>query len=723
MQPTTHLGSELSSGFLVASCALAVATLALLIFEWRVRKSGFGSFASGVVGVLFIVLAIVRPLKVTSRDTAVGARVVVLMDDSRSMALKDEGTTRSAKRDEAQKRLERERTDVRWEVLGFGEGEAKAGVSEVPRAAHSDLASALRSRIEGASERADAFVVISDGRLTAPASESDLSQLFKKDGPTVHTVGTTERAPKDASIRRVGLAGAAVAHVPFPLRVAAGCSGGLSCSELTITVRELSESGSPALLATGLAHVKDGEGTLDLTVTLDRAGTRILEVSVGTPSGDTVPENDVRYVAVHVARERVRVLHVAGRTTNDTRSLRRWLKGNASVDVVAFFILRTPTDNPQASADELSLIPFPVDELFREHLPSFDAVVLQDFDAQPYGLERHLPALASYVKNGGGLVMVGGPNSFVAGGYAGTPLAEVLPIELDGSRGSAAADMGAFVPAWTETGEHAPLLAPLRGIVGSELPTMHGSNVLGAPTKGATALWAHADRKDGKGRPMPVLAIGERGNGRSIALAVDGTWQLEFSSIGAGTSGRGYGALWDGLLGWLMRDPRFESASIELPDACVAGLPSKLMVRAAGSGTAASHVEVVRLGGSQEKVFEGDGKGEAFELSVPALKPGGYAARVVLASGLVARRDFACEAGGEEWADTRPEEARLRAIANAAGGEFRWTNDITRLPLPKPTIVSTERSTSPLAPPWVWTFLAVLLTGIHWFQRRRRGLL
>lgn len=721
--PTTHFGSDLPGGYAIAACVLALATVVLLVFELRVRKSGIASFVAGVLGVACIVLAIVRPLRVTSRDTAVGARVVVLMDDSRSMALKDDGDTRAAKRNEAQKKLERERTDVRWEVLGFGEGEPKTGVSDVPRASQSDLATAIRARTLGAAERADAFIVISDGRLTAPTSESDLALLFKKDGTKVHTVGTTDHAPKDASVRHVGLAGAAVAHVPFPLRVAAGCSGGLSCSELTVTVRELSESGSPALLATGLAHVKDGEGTLDLTVTLDRAGTRILEVSIGAPSGDTIPENDVRYIAVHVARERVRVLHVAGRTTNDTRSLRRWLKGNASVDVVAFFILRTPTDNPQASADELSLIPFPVDELFREHLPSFDAVVLQDFDAQPYGLERHLPALASYVKNGGGLVMVGGPNSFVAGGYAGTPLAEVLPVELDGSRGSAAADVGAFVPVWTDTGEHAPLLAPLRGIVGSELPTMHGSNTLGAPTKGATALWAHPDRKDARGRPMPVLAIGERGNGRSIALAIDGTWQLEFSSLGASSSGRGYGALWDGLLGWLMRDPRFESASVELPEACVAGLPSKLRVRAAGSGSASSHIEIVRLGGSQEKAFEGDGKGESFDVAVPPLKPGGYAARISLASGLVARRDFACEAGGEEWADTRPEEARLRAIAAASGGEFVWARDVSKLPLPKPTIVSTERSTSPLAPPWVWTFLAVALTGIHWFQRRRRGLL
>ena len=113
-------------------------------------------------------------------------------------------------------------------------------------------------------------------------------------------------------------------------------------------------------------------------------------MAIAPPAGDTIPENDRRLVTFNVARERVRVLHVAGRPTNDVRALRQWLKSDASVDVVAFFILRTPADNPMASQEDLALIPFPVDELFSDHLPSFDAVVLQDFDAQPYGLSELL---------------------------------------------------------------------------------------------------------------------------------------------------------------------------------------------------------------------------------------------------------------------------------------------------------------------------------------------
>ena len=530
-------------------------------------------------------------------------------------------------------------------------------------------------------------------------------------------------------MRRVAAAGAAVAHVPLPLRVEVGCSGGLSCDELTVTARELREDGPPALLATGLSHLKDGKGTVDLSVTLERAGARIIEVAITPPSGDTIPENDRRLVTFVVARERVRVLHVAGRPTNDVRALRQWLKSDASVDVVAFFILRTQSDNPNARQEDLALIPFPVDELFSEHLPSFDAVVLQDFDAQPYGLEKHLPALAKYVRAGGGLIMVGGQNSFIAGGYAGTPLAEVLPVSLDNNPGATAADVANVTPAWTPDGTSAPLLAPLRDVVDDELPTMPGANILGDVRPGGLVLWTHPNRTTKTGAPMPILAIGDQGDGRSIALGIDGAWQLEFSQLGARTAGRGYGAMWDGLLGWLMRDPRFEPGQLDLTAPCVANEPAKLRVRAPDSVKDKDMVvELRRLDQPNiaptkvpvPKAPSGQ-SGSVIEVTLPPLPAGGYTARLKLGPGPTTRRDFACEAGGDEWADSRPDADRLRAIAEASGGTFHWADEDLVLPLPKPAVISAERHVVPLAPPWSWTLAAAALLGIHWFTRRRSG--
>ncbi len=750
MNTRLAVNGDLPTWAAIAALVLVGISLALL-FGWELRKRERGGLvivATGVVALAALLAAILRPVRVAARESVVGAKVVVLADVSRSMALPQGGGTRADVETAAIAELTKQSKDARLVVFGFGNGPPtpiggggggggeKANPNEAPtaiaaRAPRSDLAAALRAVASSAEERPQAIVVVSDGRLddptedTPPAAYEALARELKV---PVHTIATTEGEPADASIRRVAAAGAAVAHVPLPLRVEVGCGGGLSCDDVAVTARELREDGPPAMLATGLTHIKDGKGTVDLQVTFDRAGARILELSIAAPSGDKIPENDRRLLTFNVARERVRVLHVAGRPTNDVRALRQWLKSDASVDVVAFFILRTQADNPNARQEDLSLIPFPVDELFTEHLPSFDAVVLQDFDAQPYGLERHLPQLARYVRAGGGLIMVGGQNSFVAGGYANTPLAEVLPVSLDGTPGATAADVANVTPAWTEDGRVAPLLTPLRDVAGDELPSMPGANVLGDVRQGGLVLWAHPTRTTRSGAPMPILAIGDQGDGRSIALGIDGAWQLEFSQLAARTSGRGYGAMWDGLLGWLMRDPRFEPGQLDLVDPCVAGEPSRLRVRAPSQATAkGASIEVKRLDraeGETTKVVvpPRTASASATEVALPALPAGGYTARLKLGAGPTTRRDFACEAGGDEWADSRPDEGRLRAIAKATGGTFRRATDSLALPLPKPAVVSAERHVVPLAPAWAWTLAAAVALGIHWFARRRSGL-
>jgi uncharacterized membrane protein len=740
MDPTTHLGpsGDLPGAAAAFACALALASLAMLFMEIRGREGDRALVGgTGLLAIVALLAAVLRPARVSARESTVGARVVVLADASRSMALVgDDGRPRRLRRDEALSALEKSKQAARLVVLGFGDGppvplEDMRPGERSASAPRSDLGAAARALATSPEEQPAAIVVVSDGRLDDPpagASEATLRALGEALHAPIDAIATTRDAPADASVRRVSASGAAVAHVPLPVRIEVGCAGGLACDAVVVTARELRDDGPPALLATGVAHVKDGKAAIDLTIVLERAGARIVEFFISPQPGDTVPENDRRFLTFDVTRERVRLLHVAGRPTHDVRVLRQWIKGDASVDVVAFYILRTPTDEVHATQNELALIPFPVDELFQEHLPSFDAIVLQDFDAQPYGLEKYLENIRQYVRRGGGLVMVGGDNSFVAGGYAGTPLADVLPVELDGSQAATSADTSPFVPDWTPEGLALPLLAPLRGVVADELPSMPGCNVLGNVRSGGVALWAHPTRKTKSGAKMPVLAIGEAGDGRTVALGVDGTWELQFSELGARTAGRGHGALWDGLLGWLMRDPRFEPAQLQLVGGCTASLPATLRARLMSTARSDSHVvtlDIARLDRSQaplhiELATRRDSP--TLDVPLPPLDTGGYTARLRVADGATTRYDFACEAGGDEWADSRPDPARLEALAKATGGTFAFASDAASLRLPRPTIISSERHVTPLAPPWVWTTAAALLLGSHWIARRRSGM-
>jgi uncharacterized membrane protein len=735
MVRTWALSTDLARPLAYLTIALAALSLALLGFELRRRGSkGILVALTGVVATALLAVSVLRPATVLSRGSLVGPRVVVLADRSRSLDLPGDQGTRRETLVKTLAQLKAAAGQARLRVLGFGEGPATpwdpAAPSNAPPAEHSDLGAALMSLASLPQERPSAIIVLSDGRLDRPSEDQPgpaVLDMMRGQSVPVHTVSLAGKAPPDASIRAVRAAGAAVAHQPLPLTIQIGCDGGLSCEDLTVSARELIDGGSPALLASGIAHVEKGLATVELTITLDRAGPRIVEVAIQSPSGDTIPDNDRRYLAFDVTRDRVRVLHVAGRPTYDVRALRMWLKSDASVDVVAFFILRTRYDDVNVTTDEdLALIPFPVHELFSEHLPSFDAVVLQDFNAGDYELLQHLPALARYVEHGGGLIMVGGPDSFAGGHYAGTRLADVLPVTLDPQDSEGAAfDLASFVPAYTDVARSAPMLRPLRNFMGEALPEMVGANRVGDARPGSFVLWTHPRLKTRSGAPMPLLLLGEKGDGRSIALAVDGTYRLAYSGLGSETSGRAHGALWDGLLGWLMRDPRYEPAQVELESSCMAGMPLTLKVRPLPGSEGVLNVDVVKLEGHQlvahkQTKFVKDG--EPVSVGVGALEPGGYSARVWVGTGPSTRRDFPCERGGDEWADSRPDEARLKAIARATGGEFFAAGEAFRVPIPPSTEVAAERRVVPVLPPWTWTVLAALALGAHWIVRRKTGL-
>jgi uncharacterized membrane protein len=756
---------DLAQPYQILAAVLALVSIVLLAVELRRSRGSRISVAlTGVLAAASLLCAVLRPVAISSRGSLVGPRVVVLADASRSIDLPGAGgQTRREAAARALAELEKHGAEVRLYGLAFGKGPAAplgAGAA-VPAAENtpsgsdgrlpaamraarpmprSDLAGAIESVARAADERPAAIVVLSDGRLDRPgegqAGEAIKGALGTLEVP-VHTVSLATEAPEDVSVRAVRTSGAAVAHQPLSLRIEIGCTGGLDCDEIPVVARELRESGEPTQLAQGTAKVAGGAATVELQVTLDRAGARILEVAIEAPKGDRVPENNTRYVTIDVARDRVRVLHVAGRPTYDVRALRMWLKSDASVDVVAFFILRTPTDDVGATPDELALIPFPVDELFSEHLPSFDAVVLQDFNAEPYGLAKHLRSLARYVDKGGGLIMVGGPDAFVPGHYAGTPLAEVLPVNLDRAREAEGVDVASFIPRITEAGRVAPVLGPLRDLIGESLPEMPGTNVLGDVRAGTTVLLEHPTRKAPSGAPMPVLALGEKGSGRTIALSMDGSHRLLFSAFAANAAGRAHGAFWDALLGWLMRDPRFEPAVVELPDGCIAGEETALSLRPLPGQPGQARITIRKLGsGEVVRTLEAplDGRGEPLSLGAGKLEPGGYSATVEIGPkdaagaeaearrGPTTRRDFACERGGDEWADTRPDVERLAAIAEATGGKSVTVDGIGGLPLPAATQIAAERRVSPILPPWAWTLSAAVLLGAHWIVRRRRGL-
>jgi hypothetical protein len=221
---------------------------------------------------------------------------------------------------------------------------------------------------------------------------------------------------------------------------------------------------------------------------------------------------------------------------------------------------------------------------------------------------------------------------------------------------------------------------------------------------------------------MPLLALGETGDGRSIALAVDGTHELAFSALAERTSGRAYGALWDGLFGWLMRDPRYELGRVSVVGACIAGEPTVFeLVRPPGS-SGEMELEIEPLGLDKAGSFVQKVSGSRVTIERGKLGEGGYSARLRVGAAPPTRFDFACERGGIAFQDSRPDPERLRRIASATRGVSTTAADAKALPEPEATVVTVERKTSPWLPSWAWALAAATALGAHWLVRRQTGL-
>ena len=140
-------------------------------------------------------------------------------------------------------------------------------------------------------------------------------------------------------------------------------------------------------------------------------------------------DNEV-HTHIEVMPNTVGVLHLLGSPSWDGRFLRRFLKSEPKYDLISFYILRDPWDTQGSNERELSLIPFPVSRLFNEELPNFRVIILQNFTLLQFLMPQYQKNLVKFVKDGGGLLFLGGHRALLDADMRNSPLKEILPFTL-----------------------------------------------------------------------------------------------------------------------------------------------------------------------------------------------------------------------------------------------------------------------------------------------------
>ncbi len=134
----------------------------------------------------------------------------------------------------------------------------------------------------------------------------------------------------------------------------------------------------------------------------------------------------------------------------------------------------------------------------REELFAYRAIILGSVEAASFTPDQ-LRMLADFVsKRGGGLLMLGGRRSFAEGGWAGTPVAEVLPVEFDNAgRGNNNSNAAAYFTRLSVHPTRAGAVYPVTQLAETEkasatkwdgMPTVSAVNLVRSVKPGATVL-------------------------------------------------------------------------------------------------------------------------------------------------------------------------------------------------------------------------------------------
>ncbi len=514
---------------------------------------------------LAMMWALSDPVMVESAGHEEPGRFVILLDNSLSMGVTDG----SASRSDAVLPIVESIDQPATELLLFGQEVSAGGLPDYSQH-DTDLAQAfqaLRDRYAG--ERLSGIALITDGadhgQLRATWKENGVIPQLDLPGPlTIYAVGNQEDIV-DLSV--VDLSAGDFAFIRAPFNIKATIKGiGLDSQRFPVTLTRdgsLEQRGEVTL-------DEDGKARISFRVLPTAVGRFAYQVNLPAVDDDAVPSNDSLSVVVRVVRDRMRVLQVCGAPSPDEKFLRLFLKQDPAIDLVSFFIMRTEEDlGAGYDSHELSLIPFPYEQLFSQELWSFDLIFFQNFDYAPYfgwKAPQLLENVADYVKQGGALVMLGGDRSFDLGQYAGTAIAEILPVRLgvDGDP----VDTAPFTPALTAPGSRHPITflaadSDENLSTWSRLSPLDGLNLTSGASSDAAVLLAHPTIRAPDGTPMPVLAIRQVGKGRTMAFTSDSSWRWSFAEAGLGHGNQVYLRFWKQAMSWLVGDPDTQRVTID----------------------------------------------------------------------------------------------------------------------------------------------------------------
>ena len=535
----------LESYGLVALLALALVALLFFLPTFQgVRPRQIRILLALRIGIILLaVIAMLRPALVRTTSKPEAASLLVLFDESRSTQIEDAAGGKSrwqAQLDTLKKaspELAKLTKDVELKFYAYAgkPREIKFEKDQIrfpksPDGSETDIGSSLDETIRAeAGNRLAGVILLGDGaqRALAPsASVQQAARQLARRGTPLYTIPFGQAQDQSQS-RDVAVDNFQDQYTVFVknrlmLRAAVRVQGYVN-QEIDVRIEVEHPDGQKSQLGPVPAVASEDGQQVDVRFSFEPidAGQYKLELIAEEQPGELVLENNRLTAFVTAIDGGLRVLHLFGNSLDPEQQLiRRSLGSSPDIQLDRVFI------DPRRQKE------WPI-QLNTLAETKYDVIVISNVSARALGSDN-LAEFAKRVDNGAGLIMTGGHQSFGPGGYANTPLENVVPVEMNKLQ---LQNLRPDATLPTDLHVNQVQLIPIENhflvtladpasqnvATWNELKPMAGANRLTPIANSVVMLEGKPTRQQNEDDNSPVLVAGSYGGGRVIAFAADST--------------------------------------------------------------------------------------------------------------------------------------------------------------------------------------------------------
>lgn len=676
--------------------------------------------------ILFSLLILLLFKPVFFRPESGSQMWAVLLDSSRSMKVAD-----PTPRSEVAKKILRDVVKVfpKGSYFQFSDHSEPFNPKDLSVIASTGMMSNISESLlkMGSQNQVKGIILLSDGKQVGVGDPVTVASSISK---PVFVIGLgNQNAFKDAAIRSIQAPPFAFKNVATTISAVVSL---LQFKNQTVSIA-LKKDGRVVGSQNLTPQSESEESTVQFSWTPESIGSAVLSVEISADPKEATFLNNKKEISIDVGRDRFRVLYLCGSPGPEYGFLRHQFKSDPGVELVTFVILRNAQNQLNVADGELSLIPFPTQDVLVNQLATFDLVVFEEFSFADYGLSPDiLLAIKKKVIDGGSFLLSGssrvlGPQSQ----YNIPAIKDMLPVEIGGEAVHDLTEKVQFIPVALSHPVMRVDENPKRNEeIWKSLPALEAVTSVPAVKPGAIIL----GQGDVGGKKIPILTAWKFGAGRVGVLSTETTWRWAMVPGQKNTPINVYQQFWKNMVLWLTRSSEYKSVRV--------GLEGKSLKKD-DSGVIRVWVydEYFKPLSDAEvsvQVVSPDGKSEGLK---PRLESEGvYSCEfksdqlgVFKLSAFVNRHgqkygedhaSFRVIQNQAEDEDLRPDFKTLRDIADVSSGRFVMAQDFSPELLKEfDQEISKTQGHKILLWNSPWFFgLIVLILCVEWFIRKKRGL-